>query len=263
MNIGVTTILKASRPVKEKAKRKAVALGYPYIDRQGTLPEMREKTGVEGFLIYGKSQPLFWTAIGVYGFHVGTAVLRISQMKKGNTDRLCALLPSQGVHVLDCTFGHGGDATVLSWFLGKKGQVTALEKSDVLYEIGREGIHSWVYKNQDITESVRRIHLIHGDFKNILQGAEEDSFDVVYFDTMFKHPVKRQENKMEGFRQGAIYDTVTEDDLRRAMKVARYEVIVKERPFSKLFASSLFTAVHEKHGQSTAYGVIETWKKKS
>lgn len=35
------------------------------------------------------------------------------------------------------------------------------------------------------------------------------------------------------------------------------KVIVKERPFSALFRTGLFTEIHGKRGQTTAYGVIK------
>lgn len=41
------------------------------------------------------------------------------------------------------------------------------------------------------------------------------------------------------------------------MCVARKRVIVKERPFSKIFKLGIFTEIYSKKGQSTAYGVID------
>ena len=110
INIGITTILKAENTIIQQAKKQAQVMGYPYVEREGKLVELAEKTKMTGFLIYGKTLPLFWTPQGVYQFHLGTAVLRIEQIKKGNGDRLCYLLPKECHSVLDCTFGHGGDS---------------------------------------------------------------------------------------------------------------------------------------------------------
>ena len=74
---------------------------------------------------------------------------------------------------------------------------------------------------------------------------------------MFRHPLKRDVNDMEGFRLAAIYDTLSEDILRKAMRVARRRIIVKERPFSPLLKNGLFDFVRGKKGQTTAYGVID------
>lgn len=258
MKTGVTTIRKWNRFVVEEARARAAALGLPYLDRGETLEEMAEAEGLSGFLIYGKKLPYYWNRGEEYRFHVGTSVLRIGQMEKGNGDRLCSLLPQEGdCHVLDCTFGQAGDSTTMSWFLTGRGQVTALEKSPVLYEIGRAGIASYEDKNPAITGAVRRIQLFREDFTEFLFRAEKKSYDVVYLDPMFRHPVKREVNDMEAFRMAAAYDTLSMELIQQAMEVARKKVIIKERPFSLLFQSGPWTQIFSKRGQSTAYGVIE------
>ena len=180
-------------------------------------------------------------------------------MKQGHEDRLCRLLPEkEGLSVLDATFGQGGDSLTMSWFLGNRGHVTALEKSRALYEIGQAAIASFRDpKDKELTEALRRITLIHGDFLSFLREAGPKSFDVIYFDPMFKAPVKRRENNMEGFRRAASYDSLTEEALELARKAAGMRIIVKERPFSSLFSTGLFRFVDRRRGQSTAYGVID------
>ena len=257
MMTAVTTIRNSTAPIIEEAKARAQALGFPYFQREDTLEEMAARYQVDGFLIYGKQLPYYWNGGEEYRFHMGTAVLRTSQMEKGNQDRLCRLLPTDDFcSVLDCTFGQAGDSSTMSWYLLGRGQVTALEKSPILSEIGRAGIAGYVDKDEKLTKAVRRISLWHQDYKTFLQQAAPKSFDVIYFDPMFHHPVKREVNDMEGFRRAASYDGLAEEVLRLAMKVARKKIIVKERPFSPLFRNGLFTEVHGKKGQTTAYGVI-------
>lgn len=258
MNTGITTIRNANGTIIGKAKERALALGFPYIPREETLDDMSGHYGVYGFLIYGKQLPYYWIGGEEYRFHVGTAALRILQMEKGNEDRLCRLLLKEGpCKVLDCTFGQGSDSTTMSWYLKDRGNVIALEKSPILYEIGRAGIANYMDKNPSITKAVRRISLLHADYSEFLSHEKEKSFDVIYLDPMFRHPVKRDVNDMEGFRRAAIYDTLSEDILRKAMRVARRRIIVKERPFSPLFKNGLFDFVRGKKGQTTAYGVID------
>ena len=257
MRTAVTTIRNSTASIIDEAKARACALGFPYFQREDTLEDMVARYGGDGFLIYGKQLPYYWNGGEEYRFHMGTAVLRTSQMEKGNQDRLCRLLPSDRFcSVLDCTFGQAGDSSTMSWYLGDRGHVTALEKSDILYEIGRAGIAGYVDKEERLTQAVRRISLLHQDFKTFLSQAEPKSFDVIYFDPMFHHPVKREVNDMEGFRRAASYDGLEEEVLRLAMNVARQKIIVKERPFSPLFRNGLFTEIHGKKGQTTAYGVI-------
>ena len=259
MSIGVTTVQNYSSQVKEEATRRAAALGLCFCPRKGTLEEMESLFSKEGFLVYGKKMPYYYTKGEEYHFHFGTAVLRREQMMGGHEDRLCRLLPQVGrCSVLDATFGQGGDSLIMSWFLGDRGTVTSLEKSIPLYEIGRSAVSSFEdRKEEELTLALRRIRLHHEDFMGFLKRQAPKSFDVAYFDPMFKAPVKRKENHMEGFRRAASYDEVTEEVLMAALQVVRKRIIVKERPFSHLFRKGIFSKVYSRKGQSTAYGVID------
>lgn len=256
--IGVTTVREAGRDVYEQAKKRAAALGLPCDEREGSLSEMAEKRAREGYLIYGRKLLYYWTPKGEYHFHLGTASLRIRQIEEGRGDRLCALLPEgDALSVLDCTFGRGNDAAVFSFFLGNKGSVVSLEKSTPLYEVGRAGLLSGTEERPAVGEALRRIRLLHEDFRTFLFRAPEKSYDVLYFDPMFQVPVKRDVNRIEGFRQAACYDGIDKKVLERASAVARKRIIVKERPFSKLFRELHFSRIYKHPGQSTAYGVID------
>ena len=249
MNIAVTTVLKPDADSLRCAREKAEDLRITFYEREKNLFQMSEK--------YGKEPVFFWSKEGTYRFHLGTAVLRIFEMRKGHEDRLCNLLPEDCTSVLDCTFGQGRDSVILSWYLRKRGEVISLERSRPLYEVGKEGLAALSGQDGEMTEALRRIQLLHADFRGFLETAAPNSFDVIYFDPMFRYPVKRKENNMEGFRSAAVYDPLTEDVLQFAMRAARKKVIVKERPFSALFRTGLFTEIHGKRGQTTAYGVIK------
>lgn len=257
-----TTVLHPPAALVAYARGRAAALGLPFRERLPNFETMKQR-GDEVFLVYGKKGPMLTDGapiadgVHVHDFHIGTAKLRLLALSRGGHDRLCDLLPKQCKTVLDATFGEGKDSLVLSYALGEHGQVTALEKSIALWEIGRWGIDHFQSEDPQVTAALRRIHLCHGDFKLFLQKSRSQAFDVVYFDTMFRKPVKEEENNRDAFRSGACYDLLDEAALREAMRVARYRVIVKERPFSVLFKKGLFHKVHHKRGQTTAYGVID------
>ena len=256
MKIGVTVSKDASKDLIHKAKEAARELNLPWMERRDTL----EETGgedCEGLLEFTRKCPVYRTRDNLYKFHLGTAKLRIAQMKHGHADRLVKLLPDKEyLTVVDATFGAGGDSIVLSWALQGKGQIISLEKSPVLWVVGQAGISGFSDADEDVLQAIRRIHLIHDDFAHWLQQAKSNSVDVVYFDTMFRHPVKKDINNRNAFRNAACYDVLTEDVLAQAVRAARYRVIVKERPFSPVFKNPAFTYVDSKKGQSTAYGVI-------
>lgn len=258
MRIAVTTARDCKEGLLYMAQRKAGEMNLPFLERKGPLLSMKQSFSLDGILVCTEKGLSFWTEEGEYRFHLGTSVLRVLQMERGNADRLCRVLPpGKNLKILDCTFGSGGDSTVFSWFAGPHGTVDSLEINPVLFEIGREGLSHFVYeKDSTITEALRRIHLIHADFHQFLQKAGSKTYDVIYFDPMFRKPVKRKENRIEAFRRAACKDQVDSRDLQEARRVARCKVIVKERSFSPLFRNHEFTTVYH-HGQSTAYGVIE------
>lgn len=258
--IAVTAAHKVPEEIVRLAEERAAALGLPYMERQPNLETMG-KDGPDAFLVYGKRGPALLSRGASHTFHTGTAKLRILAMRRGGEDRLCRLLPEGTRTVLDATFGEGKDSLVLSWYLGEKGRVTALEKSPALWEIGRWGIERFEDREPDVTAALRRIRLVRADFREFLKNAPDAGWDVIFFDTMFRRPVKREENNREAFRSGACYDLLDEDILREAARAAGKRVIVKERPFSALFRCGLFIAADARRGQTVAYGVIDTEKK--
>lgn len=257
MIIGVTTIEKAGAAAVETAKERAGTLGFPFTERRQNLTDTAELLGAEGLLIYGKKEPFLWTKEGEYRYHLNAAALRITQLSRGGHDRLCALLPEKRpLSVLDATFGMGSDSAVLSYYLGEEGSVTALEAEGVLWEIGRIGLASFDTGEEKVNTALRRISLHRSNYKTYVRHLAPGAFDVIYFDPMFRRHVKGSDN-MDVFQKAASRDTLTEDFLQEAKEKAR-TIIVKERPFSPLFESPLFTEVHRRKGQTTAYGVIRT-----
>lgn len=260
--IYVTTVSGAPDALVSFAKTRAEALGFPYIDRKPNLKSMKKEDG-DAFLIYGKEGPMLTDRHPaeegghIHSFHTGTAKLRLLTLSRGGHDRLIDLLPKGTASVLDATYGEGKDSLVISYAMGEKGKVTALEKSGALWEIGQWGIGHFIDKNPEVTKALRRIRLIHADFRAFLKAAAPESFDVIYFDTMFRNPVKQEENNRDAFREGACYDHLDEGMLLLAKRAAKKRVIVKERPFSSIFRMGIFDTICHKRGQSTAYGVIE------
>ncbi len=253
MKLAITVTHSAPAGIIAYAKARAEILGLPFIPRTGNMDGMP----ADAFLIYGKRGVSYFAGGNEYRYHTGTAAVRILQLMRGAPDRLCALLPEGTKSVLDCTFGEGKDSLVLSYFLGEKARVTALEKSLPLWEIGRDAVALYEDKNPEITAALRRIGLLREDMKTFLETAETGAFDVVYIDTMFRAPVNREKVNAEAFRAAACPDTVSETIYREALRVARCALIIKERPFSSVFRTFPFTKIDTKHGQTTAYGIVK------
>lgn len=257
MKIAVTVSEKAAASVQEEARERAVALGFPYVERHCSLDRLCRESGMDAFLVYSHSGPVLWSGGKSYAYHLNMAKLRILRLRDSGKDRLCSLLPEKRpLSVLDATFGMGSDAAVLSWYLGGEGTVTSLEAEPVLWEIGHFGISCFSDSDGKITAALRRIRLLHADFRDFLKTAPDRSYDVIFFDPMFRKPVAKSGN-MDIFREAALHEPLTEDVLKEAMRAAARRVIVKERPFSALFRSPLFSRIDGKRGQTVAYGVIE------
>lgn len=244
--IAVTTVHKAPPEVEAKARERAAFLGLPYCPRQPTFEAM-ENGDTEGFLVYGKR-----------GRRCGRPVMSMSFIR---ARRNCAFSRWSGAAATGCAAcsrrrrgpcwtvpSERKDSIVLSWYLGETGRVTALEKSAALWEIGQDGLAHFTDPDETVTAALRRVTLLRADFRDFLRHAADDAWDVIYFDTMFRRPVKREANNREAFRSGACYDRLDEAVLREAMRAARLRVIVKERPFSEVFRNGLFQEVHRRRG---------------
>lgn len=254
--IGITTIPKPIEQNIAQAREIAEKFSIPFFERKESCKKCMEENNLDGLIVCGK-ELFLKTKDGEYKFHLGMAKLRLLQLKRGNVDRLCKLIPESVSTFLDCTFGQGNDSIVVSGFLGEKSKIISLEKSKALYIIGKYGIKK-ISETDEYQDILKRIELKNEDFFTYLKKAESKSIDVVYFDTMFKHPVKSEKNHREAFRKCACYDKLTKEILDESIRVAKKRVIIKERPFSIIFRKYNFSYIDTKKGQSVAYGVIET-----
>jgi hypothetical protein len=132
--------------------------------------------------------------------------------------------------------------------------VTAVESERVIYLLLREGLKEYVSELEELNTAMRRIWLIHADHKDILRELPDNSADVVYFDPMFRTPV-RESSAMLPLRNAANPNPLSMETVREAVRVARKTVVLKEHRGSGEFAKLGFSPVDRGHGK-IAYGVI-------
>ena len=113
------------------------------------------------------------------GFIWGQQFFVFLKCKKGMKTDFAIFCPEDCTSVLDCTFGQGRDSVILSWYLRKRGEVISLERSRPLYEVGKEGLAALSGQDGEMTEALRRIQLLHADFRGFLETAAPNSFDVI------------------------------------------------------------------------------------
>ncbi|WP_079909077.1 class I SAM-dependent methyltransferase [Paenibacillus sp. 32352] len=221
-----------------------------------SLPQMRERykemdivlVSRERIEYYHEQQPAMF-------FHPSTAAIRIKRLLNGEQDTLLHLAQVQpGDTVLDCTAGLGSDSIVFSFGAGEAGAVTALESSPLQCLLLQHGLGSYYSDIPGMIEAMRRIRTVQTDHLDFLRQQKDRSFDVVYFDPMFRKPI-HESSSIRSIRGIADSRALSEEAVAEALRVARRTVVMKEHRDSGEFARLGFTELH-RSTTKIAYGVI-------
>ena len=257
----VTTVRRGTRYTEANralAEHTAAALSIPNVPRgNDSLEEMRAAYDVDAVLVARRGLLTLVTAEGELFFHPGMAHLRMKNLLLGHGDHLVSALGlTEGMHVLDCTLGTGADAIVESFAVGERGAVTALESNPLIAAVIADGLAHATGDNYDMHAAMRRIAAHHADALTYLRTQETDSFDVVYFDPMFRRPLHESAG-MNALRTLADMRALTEETIAEARRVARRRVAMKERRESAEFARLGFDTLTGGKYSRIAYGVME------
>ncbi len=238
--IVVTTSSHAGAIEIERARNTASTLNSPYIERHGksvaeVAASWQGPGEVEGVLVVESNR---LTLVGVSGaspagprlfFHPGMAPGRIRRAAQGRHDHMLeAMGVGQGDQVLDCTLGLASDATVASWAVGASGRVVGIESSAVLAEIVRAGLRDYDLADPDTTMAMRRIEVVCAEHLTHLMSCPDRSYDIVYFDPMFREPLRLSPG-IAGLRRWACHTMLSGSAVREATRVARRRVVIKDR----------------------------------
>ncbi|MBQ6005565.1 MAG: class I SAM-dependent methyltransferase [Selenomonadaceae bacterium] len=257
-NFIVTTIRKPDSVTENFAEEISFKLGGKFVGREDfSFDALKKIHGVENILLVKKNSLSIMTAQGELFFHPNTAHLRIKNLRCGEGDRLIdALKISAGSKVLDCTLGLGSDAIVESFIAGVAGKVVALEVNPLIAEIVRHGMKNFSEDSPHILEAMRRVEVINADCKDFLQICVDNSFDVVYFDPMFRRPIKKSSG-INPIRPLADTRPLTEKIILEARRVAKFRVVMKEHSGSSEFERLGFKIAAGGKYSSVSFGVIE------
>jgi 16S rRNA (guanine1516-N2)-methyltransferase len=224
-----------------------------------SLEAMLAQYGVEGLLIATIQGPRIFTASGTFFFHPGMGELRwktlfgSAQAPKTTPDvtvtsttatgqvALTAgkhvkagpvltygLVPDHfavatqlqpGQRYLDCTLGLGADALIASHLVGDRGRVVGLEASLLLYFVVSRGLKSYQSRYQELNRDLHRLETCQTEALPFLQQQPANSFDVIYFDPMFRFPVKKSSG-MQPLRPLAFEQPLTIATVQEALRVA-------------------------------------------
>ena len=166
---------------------------------------------------------------GMLLYHPGLGKVRwqrvVQRHEKDNF--LTAMDIRSGQHVLDCTVGLAADALLASQAVGTNGKVIGLEASLPLWFLSSRGIMLYKSKIPELEQDLQRIEIIHAEASKFLKTLPENSFDALYFDPMFRQPV-RKSSEMVPLRPLAFHEPLKLETVELALKAAP-RVVIKER----------------------------------
>jgi len=258
MDLVVTTVQHPSDDVNTFAKHIGALLNIPFSMRaKQSLMAIKINYQVDNIIVVGQKGPLVNTPGGEYFFHLSMAKLRIQNLLDGQHDHLISAMSLEaGMSVLDCTLGLATDSIVASFIVGHTGKVLGLETSQVVAFIASYGLQHFQADEQYLTEALRRISVKHAHSYKYLTTLADNSYDVVYFDPMFRNPIHSSSN-VKPLRYLADNSPLPKNTLKEACRVAKQRVVVKESSKSDEFTRLGITTVYGGKYSSVHYGVIE------
>ncbi len=258
----VTTSFQPRKEELELAFRLASELEIPYYERK------REGLS-KVFSHLQKQEAIIVTREGVrwedhqgrrFFFHPSMASLRVQAMARGEADPLVEVAGLQpGDYVLDCTLGMGADAIVSAVAVGEQGRVVGLESIPSICVLVKHGLKTYQTDDKLLEKGMRSIEVICGDHRQFLSSCEDRSFDVIFFDPMFRQTVSAS-SAMTALKQLANADPLDTETIEEAVRVARRRVVLKERKKSNEFARLGFQVLRESH--TYALGVINVGERR-
>ena len=231
IKFAVTCNKNDSRHLEAQAKSWADELLVRYVKRyeNGSLDAMLQDYQLDALLIASRNGPQIYTPEGMLFYHPGLGKVRWQRvmLRHENDNFLTALAVSTGQRVLDCTLGLAADALLASCAVGKTGTVIGLEASLLLWFLTSRGISGYKGTIPALADDLCHIQIVHTEAAAYLKTVLADSFDVVYFDPMFRRPVTRS-SEMVPLRPLAYSEPLTLETVELALKAAP-RVVIKER----------------------------------
>lgn len=254
----ITTDRKCKPESIQLAKSVSVRLGISLVEREKlSIDELRERYEAQAVLVVKQGELHLYTDEGELFFHPNMSHLRVKNLRLGQQDHMTEAMQLQpGMSVLDCTLGFGTDAIVASYGVGETGQVVGLEVSPWIAAVTGHGLQHFLANNYELHGAMRRIKVVNMDYLSFLQQQEADSFDVVYFDPMFRKPLRSSSN-FNPLRGVADHGALSQEAVQEACRVARQRVVMKECSFSSEFQRLGFTKVMGGKWAKVHYGVME------
>lgn len=246
MNI-VTTSQKSSAIIHAQAQEAAERLQLTYVSRKKlSLRQLQDRYGSEYIVVYNSQGPSLYIGEGKeHHFHLSMAQLRILHLQRTGHDYLVEAIGLPRLSsFLDCTLGLGSDSIVVSYAymtgqndigaVPQKTHMVGIEAFLPLHHITQYGLSHFCHDDPHVTQALRQIKTYGCNYQDYLATCETNAFDVVYLDPMFEVPIVESPQFLS-LRDHLVKSACTDLIIREAMRVAKRKVIIKERPFSRIF----------------------------
>ncbi|HCF48673.1 MAG TPA: hypothetical protein DER60_00205 [Syntrophomonas sp.] len=230
---------------------------FEYVPRQRRgLYAIQQECQTDAILVWQRPVPVLHIGEDKLFFHPSMAKVRLSAYRrKDQPDPLIeAARVKPGDLILDCTMGLGADSIVLAYFA--QGQVTALESSPAIAYTIKWGMRLYDSRMPWLDEAVHRIKVQAIDHLCYLQSLPDKSFDLVYFDPMFRKPLLKSET-LSPIRMLGDSLPLSEQAISEAGRVARKRVLLKERAGSPEFSRLGFDQVVGSVHNQVHFGIID------
>lgn len=201
------------------------------------------------YFSYGTEEPFF--------FHPSSAAFRIKRVAKGEFDTFIAMADlKKGDSLLDCTLGLGTDSMIAAEIVGDSGRVVGCEANENVAFIVEQGLKSYDYvaEKLQLLSNMRKIEVMNENAVEYLKKQKNDSFDVVYLDPMFEETIEESAN-FRPLRQAGVHDSVSEEWIKEAKRVAKRRVVLKAHFRSQLFEKFEFSR-YERPNTKFHFGII-------
>jgi 16S rRNA (guanine1516-N2)-methyltransferase len=230
--------------------------GLPYVPRSGrSLAALIKESGADGVIIWKEHGPVLQLGNEQFFFHPSMAKIRIGAYVKNKQEdpmiKACGL--KEGDSFLDCTLGLGADAVVASYFT--QTAVVGLESSPIVAAIIKWGMRCFPNDISWLSEPIKRIEVVNSDHNTFLSQQEDNSFDVVYLDPMFRQPLLKSQ-PLSPLRRLADPRPLSIQTVEQACRVARSRVVIKERGLGEEFKRLGIEHIVPTSRHKLAYGVI-------
>lgn len=258
MNIIVTTTQSGQVKNTDDLDKFIYESGFKFVnrDRKG-ICILAQENQADGVIVWMPEGPVLYIGEKKFFFHPSMAKNRITAFRKQNAIdlmvRACGIEP--GCDFLDCTLGLGADAIVASYFC-EGGRVVGLEVSPGIYEVVKWGMKFYQSKMLWLNQTIKRIEVYKYDHYSYLKQQADASFDVVYFDPMFRKPILHSE-ALAPLRELADHSPLHCDSILQACRVARKKVVMKELADSGEMERLGFKRMPGSKYNPISYGVID------